>query len=51
MKHINVRGLLSKKDEIDTLLAKAELDVLCITETWLNGGLDSNFLKADGYEF
>jgi hypothetical protein len=41
--HINCRSLYPKLDEISWILSETQLDILCLSETWL----DSTYLDAD----
>ena len=45
-----MRSLLSKIDQIKLKLRDEDVDVLCLTETWLAPSMDSNFFQIDGYE-
>ncbi len=47
--HINVRSLYPKIDEIRYLLADASLDILCITEAWLDKTITDSQIKVNGY--
>ena len=48
--HINARSITGKFDEIKTLIKTLhnKIDVLCITETWLNDD-DKELFQIDGY--
>ena len=35
IKHINAQSLITKLDEIKLLIENEDLDILCISETWL----------------
>ena len=46
---LNVCSVLKKIDKIRSLLARSDLDVLGINESWLHSNIDSNELDIDGY--
>ena len=45
----NIRGLISKKDEIALLLNRSKLDVLILCETFLTAKIDDSEIQVDGY--
>ena len=47
--HLNVRSLLGKKDEIDLLLRKFDVDILCISESHLHSGVLDDDVEIEGY--
>ena len=47
--HINVRSLYPKIDEIRFLLTEMSIDVLCISEAWLDETISDSQIKVDGY--
>ena len=47
--HINVRSLFPKIDEIRFLLNNTNLDILCISEAWLDNTITDAQVKVDGY--
>jgi hypothetical protein len=47
--HINVRSLLPKIEEIRYLLHSGKIDVLCITETWLDETIFGHEVDCQGY--
>lgn len=49
--HINVRSLVPSLLNIKTLLVTEEIDVLAITETWLNDSISNASLDIPGYVF
>jgi exonuclease III len=49
MLHINCRSLLPKLDEIEWLLSTANIDVACISETWLSKNVSDTEVNIDGY--
>ena len=48
--HSNVRSLIPKMDEILCTLVDQDLDILCITETWLTDSISDNILVFPGYK-
>ena len=49
MAHLNVRSLYNKVDEIAYLLCKSQLDLLCITESWLDNSITDSEIHIPGY--
>ncbi len=47
--HINIRSVFGKLEEIIRILHTGDIDVLCITETWLNRYVNDAMLSIDGY--
>ena len=47
--HINVRSLYNKLDEVRSLLTESDLDVLCISETWLDDTISDSEINILGY--
>ena len=45
--HINIRSVFRKLEEIVRLLAVGDIDILCITETWLNKYVNDSMLNID----
>ena len=45
----NVRSLVRKYDDICSILSRSELNMLCLTETWLNNSIDDLELSIPGY--
>ena len=48
--HINIRGLLSKLNEITLLLEESNIDILAITETHLDKSIGNKTVNIDGYQ-
>lgn len=48
--HINVRGLQSKIDVIRNDMLGSNIDVLCITESWLHDCVGDNMIAIDGFQ-
>jgi hypothetical protein len=58
--HVNIQSLYlrvttphrRKIDEIEALLINdAKMDIICISETWLNDNIPLDLVKIEGYEF
>lgn len=49
--HLNVRSLLTGFDELCSLIAENNFDVIMLTETWLNDNISTNVLNIPGYYF
>lgn len=47
--HINVRSLLPKIDSIRHGMVGSNIDVLCVTESWLHELIGDNSISKDGY--
>ena len=47
--HVNVRSLYPKFDEISLLLTGSSLDVLCLSETWLDETISNSQIGIPGY--
>ena len=47
--HINIRSMPSKLDEIRMMLRDNNIDILCVSETWLNAQISSDILIFAGY--
>ena len=47
--HVNVRSLVPSLDDVNIILKDNDIDVLCITETWLQQDFDNRFLIFPGY--
>jgi hypothetical protein len=47
--HINCRSLLPKLDEISYIMNSANVNVLCLTETWLDDTVCDSDIFIDGY--
>ena len=45
----NVMSLSPKIDEVRVAICNANLDFICITETWLKNHIDNNFVLVSGY--
>ena len=49
IKHINARSLLSCLDEVKLLVESSNLDVLCISESWLLPSMPSSYVGIEGF--
>ena len=47
--HLNVRSLTAHLDQVNLLLLQEQLDVLCLSETWLTETVDTGALLFQGY--
>ena len=48
--NVNIRGgFCQKLDGLSVVLQQNNVDVACITETWLNPSIPSNLTTVDGY--
>ena len=47
--HLNIRSLYNKLDEITFILCKSEIDILCISESWLDNSITDNEINIPGY--
>lgn len=48
---LNVRSLVRHFTEVAYFINQEEIDVFCLTETWLTDGVDSDSLHIPGYKF
>ena len=47
--HLNIRSLYHKHDEIKLLLTESNIDVLCLSETWLDSTIPDSQIHIPGY--
>ena len=47
--HINARSLYPKLDEIREIVIKSNIDILCISETWLDNTILNSEISIPGY--
>ena len=47
--HLNIRSLLPKIEQIRTLLSQYKIDIMTISETWLNSYIDDKLIAILGY--
>ena len=48
--HINIRSMRNKLDELQLLLKKLSIDIMCVSETWLNDTSTDNTVNIAGYD-
>nr|XP_054591087.1 uncharacterized protein LOC129154844 [Nothobranchius furzeri] len=48
-RHINVRSILPKIDQIQNLLMESNLDFLCMSETWLTSNIPTDLINIPRY--
>lgn len=48
--HINAQSLLNKIDEVRVIFENSAIDVICISETWLNESISDNLVSLNGYK-
>ena len=48
--HLNVRSLYPKVDMMNDLLSRNDIDIMCITESWLNEKLSNTNISIPGYQ-
>ena len=46
----NIRSIVSKFQQIETIVADADIDILCVNETWLGSMNNSNAFALEGYD-
>ena len=49
IEHVNAQSLLGSIDVIRLLVVERNIDVLCVSETWLNSNTPDVFVKISGY--
>lgn len=49
IEHINAQSLLSQIDEIELLIKNRNIDILCISETWLDEGIKDSFVQISDF--
>ena len=49
IKHINAQSLIPKLDEIKKLIENEDLDILCISETWLQPNILDDLISIKNY--
>ena len=47
--HLNIRSLRNKLDHVKMFVNHNDIDIFCITETWLNDDFDDDYIYIDGY--
>ena len=49
--HLNIWSLRNKVDHVRVLLDENNIDVLCLTETWLDNNDDDSVITIEGFQF
>lgn len=49
IEHVNAQSLLSCFEEIKILIQARDIDILCISETWLSSNIPSQYVNIGGY--
>ena len=49
IEHVNAQSLLSNFNEIEILLSNRDVDILCISESWLLPDMQNNLISIPGY--
>lgn len=49
--HLNIRSIFTGFDHFSHIVQENDFDVVVITETWLNNGVDSAHVSLPGYNF
>ena len=47
--HLNIQSLRYKVDNVRVLLVENNIDILCISEIWLESSIGNNEINIDGY--
>ncbi|KAI4466573.1 hypothetical protein MML48_2g00000186 [Holotrichia oblita] len=47
--HLNVRSLLPKLADVQQVMNDLNVDVFCLTETWLTNAVDNSMVRIEGY--
>ena len=47
--HLNIRSVNRKLKEVVRILAEGDIDILCLSETWLNLCIPDHMLAVNGY--
>ena len=47
--HLNIQSVRFKVDNLKILLVQNHIDILCITESWLDCNIGNNEIQIDGY--
>lgn len=48
--HINAQSLKKKADEFRLIFENSLIDIICVSETWLNENTSDSFIKLNGYK-
>jgi len=49
IEHINAQSLLGHFEEIEMMITERNIDILCISETWLHKEMSSNFINIQNF--
>ena len=49
IEYLNVQSLLCRKNDIETLLSEKDIDILCLTETWLTSNIADVLIDIPEY--
>ena len=47
--HLNIRSIYRKLEEVIQILSPGNIDILCLSETWLNRSVTDNMVSINGY--
>ena len=47
--HLNIRSINRKLEEVVRILAQGDIDILCLSETWLNAYIPDHMISICGY--
>lgn len=45
-----MRSLISKYEQIEAILEDGKVDILSLSESWLNKNISNNLVRANGYK-
>ena len=48
--HLNIRSVTAKLEEVNALLVTEQIDILCLSETFLTADILTDFLVFPGYK-
>ena len=48
--NINARSICNKLDELNVVLCDNNLDISCVTETWVNDEVSNNCINMSNYD-
>ena len=49
MAHLNIRSINRKLEEVVRILSQGDIELLCLSETWLNGYVPDHMISINGY--
>lgn len=49
--HLNIRSIKNKIDHLRVFLYQNSVDILCLSETWLNSDINDSEILIEGYDF